>query len=222
MTQYTQNIFNIEHCKGLDDCPRAVIDGKSLFQRLINEVDKFNDKHKQKIRKLQPHQRFRISLSHCPNGCSRPQIADFGIIGASVPVATNDSCTGCNKCVDACLENAITIDNSNSPIIDFKKCLYCTQCVYECPCGTLEKGNTGFRISLGGKLGRHPQFGQDLGCIYTTDETIELLVASIKYFIRHIDNGKRFGDIINKTGMDWIPEHLRLSKIVEMTELLRQ
>ena len=34
---------------------------------------------------LKFHHEFRVSISDCPNACSRPQIADIGIIGAAFP-----------------------------------------------------------------------------------------------------------------------------------------
>ena len=35
------------------------------------------------------HHEFRVSLSACPNACSRPQIVDIGLIGAVTPVLTS-------------------------------------------------------------------------------------------------------------------------------------
>jgi dissimilatory sulfite reductase (desulfoviridin) alpha/beta subunit len=35
---------------------------------------------------LRIHHEFRISISDCPNACSRPQITDIGLIGACHPV----------------------------------------------------------------------------------------------------------------------------------------
>ena len=52
---------------------------------------------------------FRISISHCPNACSQPQIVDVGLIGACRPEVTGEDCTLCGECLQICRETAISI-----------------------------------------------------------------------------------------------------------------
>ena len=114
---------------------------------------------------LKMHHEFRISVSDCPNACSRPQIVDVGLIGAGKPrISDRGACTQCEACVQVCREEAVTL-NGDSPEIDDQRCLACGKCILECPTGTLEEGDSGFRILLGGKLGRHPQLGRGNGSL---------------------------------------------------------
>ena len=46
-------------------------------------------------------------------------------------VAKPELCVGCNRCVEQCPANAITI-TSEGPIIDPEKCLGCAKCIAEC------------------------------------------------------------------------------------------
>ena len=43
-----------------------------------------------------------------------------------------DLCKGCGICVDACPNNAITIENKK-PVIDMNLCLGCEVCISSCP-----------------------------------------------------------------------------------------
>ena len=42
---------------------------------------------------LKLHHEFRVSVSDCPNACSRPQIVDLGLIGALRPGPGEGACT---------------------------------------------------------------------------------------------------------------------------------
>ena len=80
----------------------------------------------------------------CPNACSRPQIVDFGIIGALRPRISNEPCTSCGACREGCSEGAITLEGEPAqPVIDFDRCLACGQCLKVCPTGTLAEGEKG-------------------------------------------------------------------------------
>ena len=78
------------------------------------------------------------------------------------------------------------------------KCLFCGQCLTACPSGTLQEDTQGFRVLVGGKLGRHPQLGRDLGKIYSKDEMIRLLNQYLDLFQTHTQKGERLGEILNR------------------------
>lgn len=47
-----------------------------------------------------------------------------------------DECVACGTCVDACPEEAITLEEI--AVIDEKKCTECGSCVEECPTDAIE------------------------------------------------------------------------------------
>jgi anaerobic sulfite reductase subunit C len=200
--------YQLETCFGPSGCPnRAVVD-----ERLAAELEKMlagknlRDFLKARVSgPLKMHHEFRVSMSDCPNACSRPQIVDVGIIGAVRPRISENFCTGCGACVAVCKERAIEIDPStNVARIDLEKCLYCGQCMKVCPAGALTVDVQGYRVLLGGKLGRHPILGTELDGIYSREQVIEIMDKCLSHHMAHSSNGERFGEVLGKTGLNFL------------------
>ncbi len=114
-------------------------------------------------RPLKHHEAFTVSISCCPNACSRPQITDAGFIGASRPRLDPAACTACGACLETCRERALIHGpRGNIKDIDGLSCVACGACVRVCPSGALSTVATGFRVQAGGRLGRHPRLAEDL------------------------------------------------------------
>lgn len=196
--------YQVETCFGPSGCPnRAVIDdelageleellsGKNLRQFLKGRVDG----------PLKMHHEFRVSVSDCPNACSRPQICDLGLIGALRPGVSEEPCSRCLACSETCREEAIRLgDEDDGPEINFERCVLCGQCVDACPTGTLYKAQEGYRFLLGGKLGRHPQLAEELPGIYSKEQALELAERCLNHYMEHNRNGERFGAVLKRTG----------------------
>ena len=144
------------------------------------------------------HHEFRVSISDCPNACSRPQIVDLGLIGACVPLVTAEPCSQCGACVDACREEAIKL--GDGPTLDESACLACGQCMRVCPTGTLVEGQKGYRILVGGKLGRHPRLAQELPRVHSVEGAMDLVGRCLDHYQANCLKGERFGEILERTG----------------------
>ncbi|MCK7502714.1 MAG: 4Fe-4S binding protein [Desulfobacterales bacterium] len=140
--------YQIENCFGPGGCPNRAADSGELLQSLETLLGGENLRAflKELVGgPLKMHHEFRITVADCPNACSRPQIADIGIIGASLPGLSGEPCTMCEACTEACKEEALTLpDGDETPVIDFEKCLACGQCIAVCPTGTLREEKEGF------------------------------------------------------------------------------
>lgn len=202
--------YQVETCFGAGGCPNRIDIGGDLAGVIERHLAGLDLKSFLKARVKGPlklHHEFRVTIADCPNSCSRPQIVDLGIIAACRPRLTEEPCSGCEACVSACKEAAVTLQaNADAPSIDFSQCLACGQCIRACPTGTISDGETGFRLLAGGKLGRHPQLGRELAGIFSAEQTLSLAGRCIAHFMAHTEHGERFGEIINRTGLDFLAQ----------------
>lgn len=200
--------YQVETCFGSSGCPRRAMADDDLPGELEaslagKDLPAFLKTKVQGPLKL--HHEFRVTVSDCPNACSRPQIVDVGLVAAVRPEVTGEACSHCRGCVDACEENAIALsDAAEHPELDLNKCVSCGECVKVCPTGTLGRQSEGYRVLLGGKLGRHPQLARDLGVILDKADTIACVDRCVDHYRRHCQKGERFGEVLNRTGVDFI------------------
>lgn len=149
--------------------------------------------------KLKRRHEFTVAIADCPNACSRPQIADLGLIGAAEPQQTAEVCHQCMGCVHACREGAITHPGL-LPILDPAKCVRCGACTRVCLSGTLQVGRRGWRILLGGRLGRHPQLAVELPGIHAREGVLAAAACCLDFHLRNAAAGERFGEVLQRVG----------------------
>jgi len=196
--------YQVETCFGPSGCPNRAVTCESFPSELERTLSR--RKLKEFLRErvagpLKMHHEFRVSVSDCPNACSRPQIVDVGLIGACVPEISGQPCSECGACVDSCKENAVVIKDGR-PLVDVLRCVTCGRCARVCPNGTLREGKKGFRILLGGKLGRHPRLGEELPGIFSAAETLPMLDRCLDLYQQFCQKGERFGEILEREGTD--------------------
>jgi len=192
--------YRIEACFGTGGCPNRACESNDLFAGLEHMLEQENLLAFLKSNVQGPlkfHHEFSITIADCPNACSQPQIKDIGIIGANIPAISDNECTQCSACVETCKEHAVCLDiQADMPVLDFNKCLLCGQCVFVCPSGTLETAQQGFKIFLGGKLGRHPRLARQLPGIFQEKEVLIIVKSCITFYKKNSKNGQRFAAIL--------------------------
>jgi dissimilatory sulfite reductase (desulfoviridin) alpha/beta subunit len=202
--------YQIETCFGPSGCPNRAIIGDNLIEEIETIVKNedllaFLERHVRGDLKF--HHEFRITLADCPNACSQPQIRDIGIIGACMPGVTDETCTLCKACIEACDEDAIRLDTADSrPVIDDVRCLYCGQCIKTCPTSTIAEGRKGYRVQLAGKLGRHPQLARELPGIYDESQVLNIVRDCLRVYKENSKDGKRFSQIFSAADFDALAE----------------
>jgi anaerobic sulfite reductase subunit C len=191
--------YQIDTCFGPSGCPNRAIVGDRLVERieaLLKKEDLLAFLKQTVPGDIKFHHEFRVTLADCPNACSQPQIKDIGIIGACTPALTDETCSECEACVEVCKENAITINSADAICkVDYNLCLQCGLCIDACPTGTITAGDKGFRVQIGGKLGRHPQLARELPGIFSEDEVLAIVKDCIAFYKRNSKHGQRFAQI---------------------------
>ena len=155
-------------------------------------------------RPVRRHEQFRLALSACPNGCVRPQVADLGLIAARSVRVDTTACVGCNVCAETCPDLAITLRQGKAAI-DADTCLGCGLCARVCPVRAIATGPVGFRAFLGGRLGRRPRLGLEIGHVLSPDAALALAGRAGAVFAEHMRPGLRFGDILSPGGRPGLP-----------------
>lgn len=205
--------YQVETCFGPGGCPnRAVISDQLVEQieSLLQKEDLLGFLKEHVNGDLKFHHEFRVALADCPNACSQPQIKDIGIIGACSPELTAETCSQCEACVEVCREDAIALSPEDEcPQIDYAKCLSCGKCMQVCPTGTIVEGTQGFRVQLGGKLGRHPRLAQELPGIYNEQQVLEIVKDCLRFYKRNSKHGERFGQIFTSSDFEALADKHR-------------
>ncbi|WP_078716977.1 4Fe-4S binding protein [Paucidesulfovibrio gracilis] len=153
------------------------------------------------------HKRIRFAIAGCANGCSRPQIVDFGLLRAVLPNVEPDACTGCGFCTGACPEGSVSMEPAHGtgvcvPLIDRDQCLLCGRCSAACPEGAMRMTATGWRVVVGGRLGRLPVLARELPGLYDDDAVLQLVDALVRLFMQHWKPGLRLGVLLEELGFE--------------------
>lgn len=193
--------FRLETCFGPGGCPHRAVASEGLVARieaLLREADILSFLKAHVSGPLKFHHEFRVAVADCPNACSQPQIRDIGIIGACAPQRTAAECTGCGACVGACAEAAVRIDPAAArPEILAGRCLRCGACARVCPTGAIAPGASGYRIQLGGRLGRRPRLALELPGIYDEAGAAAVVAACLELYKRRSRGGERFAHLVS-------------------------
>lgn len=196
--------YQVETCFGPTGCPNRAVAADELSSHL-EEVLKRKSLRELLARRvggpLKLHHEFRVSVSDCPNSCSRPQIADLGLVGCRKPVISDKACEGCGACVQACKEEALRLEFGGL-VLDPERCLGCGQCIQVCPSGSLQGGVTGYRVLIGGKLGRHPRLATELSGVHPVEEALRLVERIVDLYVKECRKGERLGEIVERKGWE--------------------
>ena len=196
--------FQVDACFGPQGCPNRIAADDGLAADIENSLAGENLRAflEQSVGgPLKFHHEFRVTLADCPNACSQPQIKDIGIIGAAVPERTDVPCTECGACEEVCREGAVRVNSAEAgPVFDWDRCVLCGSCIEACPAGTIGCRRKGYRLLIGGKLGRHPRLARELPGIYDRGTVLYLVKWCARYYKQHSRGGERFAALVEKAG----------------------
>ena len=199
-----EKAFVVEGCFGAHGCPNAITNSSSLLkklERILQEEDLEGFLRTKISGPLKHHHQFRVALAECPNACSQVQIRDLALIGQIEVKIKEENCQFCGQCESVCEEKALEI-TPQGPRIDQSLCLRCGACLKTCEFGALYPGRKGYRVLVGGKLGRHPQLARELLPLASEEEVLSLVKRIIAFYKAYNEKGEKLGAIINRLGWE--------------------
>ena len=198
--------YQLDACFGSGGCPHRAMASEGLvekIERVMADADLLGFLKSRVQGDLKFHHEFRISIADCPNACSQPQIKDVGILGAATPGFTKLPCSACGACTEACKEDAVVLsENGEASAIDFTRCVHCGSCVDACPTGTLEACKKGYRVLIGGKLGRHPRLARELPGIHDQQTVVRMIKDFLAFYKSRSTRGQRFAQLLTDADID--------------------
>lgn len=179
-------------CKGTF-CPHGNLDTRDLALR-IEEI--FGG------RELPV--KFKAAISGCPNNCGRVQLNDLGFIGFNTPeTIPEQSCNGCMKCISACKEGAIVLNDTEEDItIDYSLCISCGDCIRACKKGNIISRKSGVRAYIGGRSGREIKEGVEYDGDISTDDIAGFMGKILGYVESECTEHERLGSHLERKGFD--------------------
>ncbi|HHX51613.1 MAG TPA: 4Fe-4S binding protein [Clostridia bacterium] len=205
-TRYRQ--FKV--CGGAAGCPLSLIDEKSLalsLKEIAGEMDLDGFIAGGIDGPALFHHRFKVALAGCPNNCSQPQIADFALIGQARPHLAGGKCNHCRLCLETCLEKAIILE-TEGPLFDYDLCLNCGDCARVCPRDVITDEKIGYKVLIGGKLGRHPRLAGTVAELVDESTVKEMFRRTLALFKSEAFDGERFADLVNRLGFHVVKSFL--------------
>lgn len=152
------------------------------------------------------HPGLRVAVAGCPNACTEPQTKDVGIIAIKVPTGVGPDCNGCGRCETVCREEAIRITDGKAQIVP-ARCVGCGQCISECPFGAIGSQPVRFRILVGGRMGRHPRWAEQL-CIADGADVVKAVQGFLDEVRRHAGPGERAANVAERIGTARLREEI--------------
>jgi len=202
--------YSLTTCRGKDFCPFGLVEVSPIKKSIETALNDAGwDMHLKSLHEkgVRPHHRLRIAVAACPNGCSQPQIHDIGLIAASRPCQIAPECNGCGRCEKTCREAAIFVQDGRA-VIRPNTCLACGECAKLCSAEAILCEPIGFRLLLGGHMGRHPEWATELSGLYTPDQIPFTLKLLILLLIRETRHGERPSQTFTRLGFEHIEHHI--------------
>ncbi|NMM64989.1 4Fe-4S binding protein [Clostridium sp. P21] len=151
--------------------------------------------------------KFKIGIVGCPNNCAKTQLNDLGFMGQRLPKFEESKCKACGACIKVCKSGALDKVDGKTKVYS-EKCLGCGKCINACHFNAMETSKEGVAVFLGGKFGRKYKIGDKLHTIFKVDEMEEVTQKVLDYYTENGNSGERFGDMIDRIGIENIRNEL--------------
>lgn len=202
--------YEVSACLGIEgSCPFSLVDESGLSEDILQTVKKsawVKAAANRQVSESLHYKQLRVALAACPNACSQPQIKDIGFIANMMPRRIGASCDGCGRCEAVCQEEAIVVRDGVAELL-LERCVGCGVCARECAQGAIESDGARFRILVGGRMGRHPRWAQEL-CVVDGSSVVKALEGLLERVAQQAKPGERIASAVERIGADRLGEEI--------------
>lgn len=191
-------VVNVVACPGTASCRLAAIETVDLAR----ELDR-------RFFGVELPVKMRIGISACPNMCAGESLCEIGITGIRRPLRDTARCTGCGTCANTCREGAIMMVNG-SLSLDEARCVSCGMCIDRCPFAVLSDEGAAYRVTVGGRRGRHPAVGHELVTVRTPGQVVGVVGAVLDRCYRRAYMDRHFADQLDLMDLEQLRAELNL------------
>jgi len=196
---------NLIACPGASVCRFGFVNAEKLA-RSLDKVAFGKDVPK----------KFKVAITGCMNSCAKPQENDLGFQALGEPEVDLDKCINCTLCAKVCKKvcsrgkrkPAIIMDKNNKPIYRKENCFFEGDCIRVCPVGAWKVKRVGFAVYIGGKVGRFPRFGNKIAEFVDEQKIPKIIRNTIKCYKKIAKKGQRFGEAIDKAGIEEVKRQI--------------
>jgi dissimilatory sulfite reductase (desulfoviridin) alpha/beta subunit len=113
--------------------------------------------------------------------------------------------------VKTCREAAIFMQGSRA-VTRAEDCLVCGECARSCPANAIRCEPLGFRLLLGGHMGRHPAWATELHGLCLPDRIPHMIACLVRLLICEAREGERPSQTFARLGFAYIEQHIGVKK----------
>ena len=200
-------------CSGTEGaCSYSLVKEQAVLEAVKDLVKKATSAEKINERtdaRKSHHSKLRIAMAACPNACTEPQTKDVGIIAIKVPSDIGPDCNACGGCQAICREEAIKLVNGKAQLVP-ERCVGCGQCISECPSKAISSEPLRFKILVGGRMGRHPRWAEQL-YIVDSSGVVEAIQGFLDRLSRYALPGERVASVAERIGIAGLREETSIN-----------
>ena len=202
--------YEVNACYGIEgSCSFSLVGRPGLSEDIVQVVKKSawgQAEANRKVSESLHYKQLRVALAACPNACTQPQIKDIGIIANCVPVDIGPDCNGCGRCEAVCQEEAIVVREGVAELLP-QRCVGCGVCASECVQGAIESDGVQFRILVGGRMGKHPRWAQEL-CVVDGSCVVRVVGNFLERIAQWAKPAERLASVVERVGAARLREEI--------------
>ncbi len=204
------SLYKVSICRGMtDSCIFSFVKRPSLVDEIEAVVEKsalLSTAEKHRCKEATHHLWLKVAIAACPNACTQPQIKDIGIIANCAPTRIRHNCNGCGQCEGVCQEQAINVKGDRADLLQ-QRCVGCGSCFKNCPQEAIESEGVQFRILVGGRMGRHPRWAEEL-CVVDGSCVVKAVESFLERTAHHAKPSERIASVIERVGAVKLKEEI--------------